>query len=136
MYLYEKELNLPIQRKILNNRMGTIFTLFMIIIMIASVLLTIIVMAQNPKGGGLSGTFGGTSSAQFGVQRTNDFMEKATWVLGTVIVVLILLSVVMTGKPSQVAPAAIPTKKEAPAKNNSAPAKPEVATPVAPAPAK
>ena len=54
--------------------MGTIFTLFMIIIMIASVLLTIVIMAQNPKGWGLSGTFGGTSSAQFGVQRTNDFM--------------------------------------------------------------
>ena len=57
--------------------MNTIFTLFMILIMIASILLIIIVMAQNPKGGGLSGTFGGTSSATFGVQRTNDFMEKA-----------------------------------------------------------
>ena len=54
--------------------MGTIFTLFMVLIMIASILLIIMVMAQNPKGGGLSGTFGGTSSAQFGVQRTNDFM--------------------------------------------------------------
>ena len=116
--------------------MGTIFTLFMIIIMIASVLLTIIVMAQNPKGGGLSGTFGGTSSAQFGVQRTNDFMEKATWVLGSVIVVLILLSVVMTGKPSQVAPVAVPAKKEAPVKNSDAPVKSDVTTPVAPSPAK
>lgn len=102
--------------------MGTIFTLFMIIIMIASVLLTIIIMAQNPKGGGLSGTFGGTSSAQFGVQRTNDFMEKATWVLGGLIVVLILLSVVMTAKPSQVIPK-MPTQKEAPAKQSNTPVK-------------
>ena len=80
--------------------MDTIFTLFMILIMIASVLLIIIIMAQNPKGGGLSGTFGGTSSAQFGVQRTNDFMEKATWTLASTIVILILLSVILTGKPS------------------------------------
>jgi len=67
-------------------------------------------MAQNPKGGGLSGTFGGTSSAQFGVQRTNDFMEKATWGLGITIVVLILLSVVLTAKPAQ-APLKVPAKQ-------------------------
>jgi preprotein translocase subunit SecG len=94
--------------------MDTIFTLFMILIMIASILLIIIVMAQNPKGGGLSGTFGGTSSAQFGVQRTNDFMEKATWSLGAIIVILILLSVILTGKPSTKMQQA-PAKKEAPA---------------------
>ena len=94
----------------------------MVLVMIASVLLVIVVMAQNPKGGGLSSTFGGASSAQFGVQRTNDFMEKATWTLGGVIIVLILLSVVLTGKPTQVAPAQQqPVKQEAPAKQ-SAPA--------------
>lgn len=107
----------------LENKMSTIFTLFMILIMIASILLIIMVMAQNPKGGGLSGTFGGTSSAQFGVQRTNDFMEKATWTLGGVIVVLIMLSVILTAKPSTVIPTT-PAKKEtsapqtAPATNN------------------
>ena len=94
--------------------MSTIFTLFMILIMIASILLIIIIMAQNPKGGGLSGTFGGTSSAQFGVQRTNDFMEKATWTLGSAIIILILLSVILTGKPSTTVPTA-PVKTEAPA---------------------
>ena len=71
--------------------METIFILLMVLIMIASVLLVIVIMAQNPKGGGLSSTFGGASSAQFGVQRTNDFMEKATWTLGTIIIVLILV---------------------------------------------
>lgn len=94
--------------------METIFTLFMVLIMIASILLIIIVMAQNPKGGGLSGTFGGTSAAQFGVQRTNDFMEKATWGLGVIIVVLILISVILTAKPSSTMQQA-PVKKEAPA---------------------
>jgi preprotein translocase subunit SecG len=87
----------------------------MVLIMIASVLLVIVVMAQNPKGGGLSSTFGGASSAQFGVQRTNDFMEKSTWTLGTVIIVLILISVVVTGKPKQTAaPIPAPVKTEAP----------------------
>lgn len=94
--------------------------------MIASVLLVIVVMAQNPKGGGLSSTFGGASSAQFGVQRTNDFMEKATWSLGAIIIALILVSVVITGKPTQAAPAQQSVKKEAPAK--SAPAS-KTATP-------
>lgn len=59
-------------------------------------------MAQNPKGGGLSSVFGGTSSAQFGVQRTNDFMEKATWVLASVICILIVLSVVITANPKTI----------------------------------
>ncbi len=107
--------------------MSTIFTLFMILIIIASILLVIIIMAQNPKGGGLSGTFGGTSSATFGVQRTNDFMEKATWTLGTTIVVLILLSVILTGKPTQVAPSI-----SAPAKTEQAPVN---TTPASQAPA-
>ncbi len=68
-------------------------------------------MAQNPKGGGLSGTFGG-SSAQFGVQRTNDFMEKATWTLATIIVALIFLSVVLTAKPAANYESKAPAKKE------------------------
>lgn len=44
-------------------------------------------------------------------------MEKATWTLGAVIIVLILISVVITGKPTATtkAPAQQPVKKEAPA---------------------
>ncbi len=101
----------------------------MILIIIASILLVIIIMAQNPKGGGLSGTFGGASAANFGVQRTNDFMEKATWTLGGTIVVLIFLSIILTGKPSQVAPTLpTPAKSEAPV--NQAPANTAPATQV------
>lgn len=92
-----------------------VFTILMVAIVVACVLLTIIILAQNPKGGGLSGAFGGTSSASFGIQRTNDFMEKATWTLGGVIVVLIFLSVVLTAKPSNVVlPAVVPTSSQQP----------------------
>lgn len=48
-------------------------------------------MVQNPKGGGLSSTFGG-SQMMGGVQKTTDFLDKSTWVLGGLLIVLILLS--------------------------------------------
>lgn len=48
-------------------------------------------MVQNPKGGGLSSTFGGTQQLG-GVQKTTDFLEKSTWTLGAILIALILLS--------------------------------------------
>ncbi len=95
--------------------MNGIFTLLIILIMIACVLLIIIIMAQNPKGGGLSGTFGGASSAQFGVQRTNEFMDKATWTLGGLIVGLILLTTILTAPPVR----SLSTSKKAPQRTSS-----------------
>ncbi len=56
------------------------FNLLIALIVIASVLLIVIVLAQNPQGGGLSQGF--SSSNQFlGVQSTNNFLNKATWSL-------------------------------------------------------
>lgn len=114
--------------------MSTTFILLMILIMIASILLVIIVMAQNPKGGGLSGTFGGASSAQFGVQRTNDFMEKSTWIIASTICGLIILSIVMTAKPSQVINN-VPVQKSAPAQRTAPANAPAPVTAPVPAPA-
>jgi preprotein translocase subunit SecG len=66
--------------------------LFSIIIMIASILLVFVVFVQNPKGGGLSSDFG--SAQQLGgVQKTNDFIDKATWSLAGIVAVL---SIVLT----------------------------------------
>ena len=48
-------------------------------------------MVQNPKGGGLSSALGG-SAQMGGVQKTTDFLDKSTWTLATVLIVLILLS--------------------------------------------
>lgn len=69
--------------------MGPLLT---ILILIASVLLVLVVLMQNPKGGGLSTDFGAPHQLG-GVQKTNDFIEKATWSLAGVIAVL---SVVMS----------------------------------------
>lgn len=51
--------------------------LFGILIIIASVILGLIVLIQNPKGGGLSGTLGGFSNQLMGVKQTTDVLEKA-----------------------------------------------------------
>lgn len=48
-------------------------------------------MVQNPKGGGLSSTLGG-SQMMGGVQKTTDFLDKSTWTLATILIALILLS--------------------------------------------
>ncbi|MDP5076180.1 MAG: preprotein translocase subunit SecG [Flavobacteriales bacterium] len=54
-------------------------------------MLGLVVLIQNPKGGGLSSGFAG--SAQIGgVKRTADFLEKATWYLGIALFVLCLAS--------------------------------------------
>ncbi len=50
-------------------------------------------MVQNPKGGGLSSSFGGGGSQIVGgVKKTGDFLDKSTWILATFLVVLILAS--------------------------------------------
>lgn len=48
-------------------------------------------MVQNPKGGGLSSTLGGSTQIG-GVQKTTDFLDKSTWTLAAILIVLILLS--------------------------------------------
>lgn len=59
--------------------------------LIAAVLLALVVLIQNPKGGGLSSGFSG--GAQIGgVKQTADFLEKATWYLGIALFVLCMAS--------------------------------------------
>jgi len=50
-------------------------------------------MVQNPKGGGLSSSFGGGGNQIVGgVKKTGDFLDKSTWTLSILLVVLILAS--------------------------------------------
>ena len=48
-------------------------------------------MVQNPKGGGLDSSVGG-SQMLGGVQKTSDFLDKSTWTLAAILIVLVLLS--------------------------------------------
>ena len=69
------------------------FTIFLFLIIIVAFLLVLVIMVQNPKGGGLSSSFGGGGSQQIGgVKQTSDFLDKSTWVLATLLLVLVLLS--------------------------------------------
>lgn len=71
-------------------------TLISVLIVITCILLSLIVLVQNPKGGGLASGFGGAAQIG-GVQKTNDFLEKATWTLAIVLVVLSIASAAFTG---------------------------------------
>ena len=71
-------------------------TFLVILTIIFCIALGIFILIQNPKGGGLA-TGGGTGSNMFGVQRTGDVLEKGTWVLLTLIVV-VSLAITTIGK--------------------------------------
>ena len=63
----------------------------LILILISAVLLILVVLAQNPKGGGLSSQFGGSGASNIiGVKKTSDLLEKLTWGFAITIVVLSL----------------------------------------------
>lgn len=68
-----------------------------ILAIIVCVLLVLIVLIQNPKGGGLSSGFAGSNNIM-GVQRTGDFLEKGTWVLAVSLMVLALMINVVVDK--------------------------------------
>ncbi len=67
--------------------------LLLILILIACVILTLIVIAQNPKGGGLSSAFGGgMASNVMGVKQTTNFLEKTTWIIAVGIMVIVIFT--------------------------------------------
>jgi preprotein translocase subunit SecG len=110
------------------------FSIFLVLITIVCFLLIVVIMVQNPKGGGLSSSFGGASQMG-GVQKTSDFLDKSTWTLAGILIVLILMSSLsFSGALSDTGSKIIDeTEKAAPAKPADATtAKPE-AIPAAPA---
>ena len=62
------------------------YTLFIVLIVLASLLMIFIVLIQESKGGGLASNFS-SSNAIMGVRKTTDFIEKATWGLAAAMVV-------------------------------------------------
>ena len=70
---------------------STFYLLVVILVLIVSVLLGLIVLVQNSKGGGLVSNFGGANQ-MMGVRQTTDFLEKATWTMAVILVLLCLMS--------------------------------------------
>ncbi len=57
----------------------------------ASILLVLVVLAQNSKGGGLSSQFGGSGASNLiGVKKTGDILERLTWGFAIAIMVFVL----------------------------------------------
>ena len=63
------------------------YTFLISIIFIVCILLVLLVLVQNSKGGGLASSFSGSNQVM-GVRRTTDFVEKATWILALALVIL------------------------------------------------
>lgn len=107
---------------------------FTIFIVIAAVLLTLLVLIQNSKGGGLASGFA-SGNQVMGAPKTADFLEKASWSLAGFIVVLSILAVGIskgTSSHTEDANAAmmerIQTEKEAQQNRSVAPAFQEATT--------
>ncbi|MEO1714839.1 MAG: preprotein translocase subunit SecG [Bacteroidota bacterium] len=81
-------------------------TTMTVLIALISVLLMGAVLIQNPKGGGVDSTFGGSAANQmFGAARSADFIEKVTWYLAIALFVLCIITAILVnagGEATQV----------------------------------
>lgn len=69
------------------------FTLLISLIIIFSALLVVLILVQNPKGGGISGEFSSSGATQmFGVQKTGDIVEQLTWGFSIAILIFVLVT--------------------------------------------
>jgi preprotein translocase subunit SecG len=74
-----------------------LYILISVLILITCVLMILVVLVQNSKGGGLASNF--ASSNQFmGVRKTADFLEKTTWTLAIILLALSLFSIFVIPK--------------------------------------
>lgn len=118
--------------------------IFGTLILIASVILGLIILIQNPKGGGLSASFGGVGNQLMGVKKTTDVLEKGTWLFACIVAVLCLTSALFipTGSNAEgdnllnEAPAgsATPNQNTVPLQTSPQPQQPQSTQPLSPQP--
>ena len=103
-----------------------------ILILLVCFLLALVVLAQNPKGGGLSNQFGSGGAANLmGVKRTGDLLEKLTWGFAIGVIILTLGTHMISGGSS--APARSVNQQAAQRAPGTSPAAPTAPAPAAPA---
>ena len=76
--------------------MNVVFTILVVLVILASVLVAIVVLLQNGKGGGLASNFA-AGNQTFGVRQTADMLEKITWGLVAFIFVVSIVTTFTTG---------------------------------------
>ena len=67
------------------------FKIFIVLIVLVAVLMCLMVLIQNSKGGGLASGFA-SSNQIMGVRKTTDFLEKATWTIAVMMVAFSIFS--------------------------------------------
>jgi preprotein translocase subunit SecG len=102
--------------------------LFVTLLMLACIFLGLIVLIQNPKGGGLAGNVAGFSNQFMGVKQTTDVLEKGTWTLAIVVGVLCLFSALFIPRATAIQvrdmrPTTTNTQQQAPASQQQLPKK-------------
>lgn len=69
-----------------------LFTLLIVVIALIALVLTLVILLQSGKGGGLAGIAAGGTTQILGSRQAPDILEKATWMLGTMFIVLCILT--------------------------------------------
>ena len=80
--------------------MSALFTILTVLVLIASILITLIVLLQNGKGVGLASNFA-AGNQTFGVRQTTDILEKITWGLVVFIFVVSIATSFTAGNGSK-----------------------------------
>ena len=91
-----------------------------VFILIVSALMMLVVLVQNSKGGGLVSNLS-SSNQILGVRKTTDFLEKATWTLAVILVVLCLVSSIALPKGGVGAGSSVDTEMRQQIENTMAP---------------
>ena len=82
--------------------MSALFTILTVLVLIASILITLIVLLQNGKGGGLASNFV-AGNQTFGVRQTADILEKITWgLVGFIFLVSVVTSFTLNNHAKEV----------------------------------
>ena len=93
------------------------YTLIIVLVILAAILMCGIVLIQESKGGGLASGFS-SSNQIMGVRKTTDFLEKATWGLAVIMVVLSVVSMAfVTRTTAEEQPLTAPTTTQTDANN-------------------
>ncbi|MBK5194702.1 MAG: preprotein translocase subunit SecG [Proteiniphilum sp.] len=91
-----------------------------ILILLASILMILAVLVQKSKGGGLASGFS-SSNQIMGVRKTTDFLEKFTWTLAGIMIVLSILTAKFTASDSNVPQSQVEVQQPAPLNPATAP---------------
>lgn len=111
------------------------YNAIVILIVVVSVLMCLIVLVQESKGGGLASGFA-DNNAMLGVRKTTDVIEKTTWGLAAAMVILSIISVAFLASHDTTGSTVMEQAVEQTTETSSLPALPQTdAAPAAETPA-